>query len=364
MKGIVRPSLILDEKKCKANITRMAEKAERLRVDFRPHFKTHQSREVGNWFRQQGVNKITVSSLSMARYFADDGWDDITVAFPVNVLEHELINKLAGSIALNLLVESEESVQAINERINHSLNLFVKIDSGYHRTGISPASSERIDSILERIKLHKKHRFAGFLTHAGHSYKARSKQEIARVHAESLGVMHQIRRKYQDRFPEMIISVGDTPCCSVMEDFSGVDEIRPGNFVFYDVTQAVIGSCSLADVAVCMACPVVSKHPERSELIIYGGSVHFSKDSVAEQGVQTFGRIVKITDAGWELPAAMYVKSLSQEHGIVHATPAEQASIKEGDVLGILPVHSCLTADCMGGYIDLNGNPIDHFHYA
>ena len=47
----------------------MARKAKDNGLIFRPHFKTHQSIEIGEWFRESGVNKITVSSLTMANYF-------------------------------------------------------------------------------------------------------------------------------------------------------------------------------------------------------------------------------------------------------------------------------------------------------
>ena len=73
----------------------MAGKAHANRLVFRPHFKTHQSHLIGQWFREEGVTKITASSLSMAAYFAEDGWDDITVAFPVNIREMDTINELA-----------------------------------------------------------------------------------------------------------------------------------------------------------------------------------------------------------------------------------------------------------------------------
>ena len=56
---IIEPTLLLDEKKCQENINFMVQKAKRSNVIFRPHFKTHQSIEVGRWFRAQGVDKIT-----------------------------------------------------------------------------------------------------------------------------------------------------------------------------------------------------------------------------------------------------------------------------------------------------------------
>jgi len=101
-----RPTLLLDKEKCLHNIQKMKEKADKNGVKFRPHFKTHQSAEVGEWFRDAGVEAITVSSVTMARYFASHGWKDISIAFPVNFAEVDEINELAKTIRLNLLIES------------------------------------------------------------------------------------------------------------------------------------------------------------------------------------------------------------------------------------------------------------------
>ena len=70
----------------------MAAKAKNNNIIFRPHFKTHQSKKVGEWFREEGVDKITVSSVSMAKYFIEHNWKDITIAFPFNILEIDDIN--------------------------------------------------------------------------------------------------------------------------------------------------------------------------------------------------------------------------------------------------------------------------------
>lgn len=100
---ITVPTLVLDENKVRENIRRMAEKAKKAGVRLRPHTKTHQSAEIAGWYRDYGIDGITVSSLTMAEYFADHGWDDITVAFPANILEIETINRLGKKISLGLI---------------------------------------------------------------------------------------------------------------------------------------------------------------------------------------------------------------------------------------------------------------------
>ena len=110
---IKAPTLLLDKNRAQANLRRMAAKAAAQKVRFRPHFKTHQSAEIGEWFRAEGVTAITVSSMRMAAYFAAHGWEDILVAFPVNLREIEEIRTLSEQVHLGLLVESPESVERL-----------------------------------------------------------------------------------------------------------------------------------------------------------------------------------------------------------------------------------------------------------
>ena len=135
--GIEQPTLLLDKRKTVKNIDTMVSKAERNHTRLRPHFKTHQSAEVGEWFRKRGVDAITVSSVEMAEYFAESGWQDITIAFPVNPLQIRRINQLAARIStLNLLVGSAEMVAFLAQNLTSQATVWLKIDAGYHRTGL------------------------------------------------------------------------------------------------------------------------------------------------------------------------------------------------------------------------------------
>src|SRR5690606_1393659 len=100
-------------------------------ISFRPHFKTHQSVAIGEWFRAHDVDAITVSSVRMARYFADAGWQDITVAFPVNLRELPAINELARTARIGVLVDSAASVSALVAGAQHPLDLWLEVDTGY-----------------------------------------------------------------------------------------------------------------------------------------------------------------------------------------------------------------------------------------
>jgi D-serine deaminase-like pyridoxal phosphate-dependent protein len=360
---IVRPTLLLDEAKCKKNIQRMAEKARRYQLVFRPHFKTHQSATIGEWFRELGVERITVSSVTMAEYFARSGWTDILIAFPVNLLEIDQINNLNDRIDISLLLESKEAVEFLNINLRKQAGFYIKIDTGNHRTGIAWNDTKEIERILKEFDASKL-KFIGFLTHSGHTYQAKSRREIQEIHNDSVGKLNLLKSRFSRNAIIPILSVGDTPSCSIAENFEGIDEIRPGNFIFYDVTQYHLGSCEEEDIAVALACPVVAKHPDRNEFVIYGGAIHLSKEFITDfTGKRNYGQIVNLQPANWSNPIERaFVKSLSQEHGVIQTTKEHFKSIKIGDVIAILPVHSCLTSSQMKHYFTLNGKRLNKMH--
>ena len=148
MVNIKRPTIIIDKQICLSNINKMASKAKKSDVIFRPHFKTHQSPEVGEWFRQFGIDKICVSSVEMGILFAKHGWDNISIAFPFNPLQIVEINQLARGIKLQLLVESIEILNFLEKNLECKAGIFIEIDTGYHRSGVSFDEKERLDSMI------------------------------------------------------------------------------------------------------------------------------------------------------------------------------------------------------------------------
>ena len=356
--NIVKPTLLIDEAICKRNIRNMALKAKANNVSFEPHFKTHQSLGVGKWFKEVGVKHITVSSLGMAEYFSKDGWEEIKVAFPCNIRQIDLINDLASRIKLNVLVDNDVVIDKLANQLNHELGIYIELDSGKGRTGIDTKDFATIDKLVYKIRSINKFNFKGFYLHAGHSYGARGKSAINNIYQEAITALKQIRSSY----PDLEVCYGDTPTCSVIDHFESIDALSPGNFVFYDIMQEQIGSCSVADIGVAVACPIVSINHRNNQICIYGGGVHFAKDVVQIDGRNSFGKIVKISNDVWSKPIeGAYLKSVSQEHGLINMPNEEIGKWQVGDVIGILPIHSCMTADCLGEYHSLAGETLDHY---
>ena len=343
------PHLLIDEMQARVNIDLFVQKAARHKLLFRPHFKTHQSVQTGEWFREAGVNSITVSSLTMARKFAAAGWNNITLAFPLNIQEAEGYAQLAGEISLNVLFDNPAQVLAFREKLKHEAGYFIKIDAGYHRAGVLPQDTATLDQIISAAgpKLH----FKGFLNHAGQTYSAKSTEEILEIHRSNAETLHTLRQAYQDKFPGIITSTGDTPSCSLANDFRGIDEIRPGNFVYYDLMQLHLGSCTFEQIAAAVICPVVSVYPHRNEALIYGGAVHLSKETIENKdGTKIYGLAVPYVDGKWQAPQGDdYLVRLSQEHGILKTDSPWAKLLKPGDWVAVIPVHSCLAVTALIG---------------
>jgi D-serine deaminase-like pyridoxal phosphate-dependent protein len=358
---IHRPTLIIDRDCVQANIRRMAAKAASQGVRFRPHFKTHQSAVVGEWFRAEGVKAITVSSVEMAVYFAQYGWDDITIAFPVNPREIELICALARQIRLGLLVESAEMVDFLESQLDASADVWIKVDVGTHRTGLPWDHPAEFLPLLERLGRSKLLHLRGLLTHAGYTYKAENADGVCRLYRESVQRMLAVREALVAKgAPRLEISVGDTPGNTLCEEIGPVDEIRPGNFVFYDGQQLVAGVSRFEQVAGVVACPVVARHPDRREVVVYGGAIHFAKDTLLVNDRPVFGLICLPQGEHWgpPLPGA-YLVRLSQEHGIIELPLEAFDRVKVGDLLCVIPAHVCLTVSALRRYVTLEGEWIE-----
>ncbi|MEO1023504.1 MAG: alanine racemase [Bacteroidota bacterium] len=356
----MKPSLVIDSDIVTANINKMAEKCKRLGLEWRPHFKTHQSKTIGRWFRTFGVSGITVSSIEMARFFAEDGWTDITIAFPVDCSRMIELEALSEITQLTMITSSLKALEQLSEaHFKQRPHLLIEVDPMNGRSGVDIEDTSALEDLVDRASSLKTVVYKGFYAHAGQTYKGRSAEDVLAIVAPVLRRLHTLKA----RFPGSVICFGDTPSCSLTDDIDIATQTSPGNLVFYDWIQTRIGSCTPADIGIAMKCTVIELFPKRNQFLIHGGAIHFSKDAdVTEDGKPYYGVVAESKGNGWGNPLeGAFLSSISQEHGMVSCTKAYLETLNVGDEIFVLPIHSCLTADCMGGYIDLDGNQIDHF---
>jgi len=360
---IKTPSLLLDIERLRQNAVRVSEIATRNRVRLRPHIKTHKCIEVARIQTAGYGGAITVSTLAEARAFSKHGFSDITYAVPIEQGKFdEAIDILRSGVKLNLLTDDAGTVRLLDEAAGKAgvkFDVFLKIDCGTHRVGVEPHTAEAIEIprlLSDAANLH----FAGILTHAGHSYNAHSKEEIFEVAQHERDSMVELAERLRGQSIEVpTVSIGSTPTISCVDHLEGIDEIRPGNYIFYDAFQSTLGSCGLEDTALTVLAAVVHRDRTRRRIVVDAGAVALSKDRgpVGLDPACGYGHVLDIE--GNE--TGMRVTSLSQEHGEIEAGEWFER-FKVGDRLRILANHSCLTAAQHSHYhIVENGQIVDRW---
>ena len=359
------PVLILDRGRLMANIARMQAQAKKLGVSLRPHLKTAKSARVA----ELAVGKngpITVSTLAEAEYFAKAGFRDILYAVPMAPQKLDQVGALIrptndrGGVDLKIITDHPAVAQAAaaaGQRLGVTFRVMIKIDCGLGRAGLAPDS----DLLLPLAKALSQPgvELAGVLTHAGHSYGAKNVAEIERIaEEERVAVVTAAERLRAAGIACPIVSVGSTPTALFARDLTGVTEMRPGNFVFFDLFQAGLGTCAMEDIAVSVLATVVSHHPGRNHVLIDAGGLALSKDTGANRNVPGtgFGRVCRPDGA---LPLdGMNVHDVHQEHGLLggpDVPPVDFAAHPPGSRLRVLPNHSCMTGAMYDRYYVIDG---------
>jgi D-serine deaminase-like pyridoxal phosphate-dependent protein len=336
MSAAETPALLLHLDVVERNLAHMAERARRLGVALRPHIKTHKCVELAKRQLAHGAGGLTVSTLFEAEAFARAGFTDLTWAFPLDPTHIPHVRRIAEHATLRVVVDDLGTARALS---GTSLHVWLKVDCGYHRAGVDPASQYALE-VARELGAERGLTFDGILSHSGHAYRTRNQAEAAQVAEQERQVMvwfADLLRK--DGLPVRGISVGSTPAMAAVKDLTGVTEARPGNYIFYDRTMVLIGCCAPEDVGVTVLASVVSHQPGASHFVVDAGALSLSKD---------------LGPTHLDLPPAMgevlgaphlTVASVSQEHGIIRAAApaAIEGKFKVGEQLEIVPNHSCLT---------------------
>lgn len=346
------PALILDRGKLQANLDRMAAAVARHGVALRPHLKTAKSAAVARLAFGGGSGPITVSTLTEAEYFADHGFDDITLAAALTPAKLERAGAVARRIKVLTLVTDDAGVASAIAHHPAPFRAVVEIDSGERRSGVladSPALLEIARALGSK--------FIGVLTHGGHSYLARDLPSVRRIAEEERNAVVEATKRLRGAgLDGPVVSVGSTPTALHAERLEGVTEVRAGVYMFGDLFQAELGSNTHDQMALTVLSSVIGRRPKERKVVLDAGALALSKDRSTEKTAHDagFGLV-------WDLdgrPAfgRAVIERAYQEHGVVSGgrSPAfEELTI--GSKVRVAPNHACITAAAYTRYFVVDG---------
>jgi len=360
------PVLLLDRVRMGRNIQRVAERMEALGGMLRPHVKTHKCLAVTRAVVNRGpVRGLTVSTLQEARYFFDNGYDDILYAVGIVPNKLDRVEALVREgCRLTLTLDSvgmARQVAAEARRRELPLPFLIELDTDGHRSGVLPESPELL-AIGEVLDGSTHCELRGVMTHAGESYSCRTPEALlALARQERDRSVLAAERLRAAGLPSPVVSIGSTPTALAIDDLTGVTEVRAGVYVFFDLVMAGIGVCSLDDIALSVLVSVVGHQREREWAITDGGWMALSRDrGTANQAVDK-GYGLVLDRQGRQLEG-LIVASANQEHGIVARrdgkAPLPYEALPLGGLVRVLPNHACSTAAQYGEFLVMEGDQV------
>ncbi|WP_323796372.1 alanine racemase [Nisaea sp.] len=346
------PCLILDKSRVERNCARMSARAATLGVALRPHMKTGKSAEIakiataGQTDQTGKTGGVTVSTLAEAEYLFEHGFADIlyAVSIPPSKLDRAAALTARGA-DLKILIDSVEVAEAIAAHPGtHAV--MIEVDCGEHRTGVDH-DNDRLIAIARILDNSPRARLAGVMTHAGHSYRGRTPEDmqaVASVERDAAVAAAELIRA--DGIACPIVSVGSTPTALYADHLDGVTEMRPGVYTLGDLFQAGIGSHGIDDIASSVVASVISHNKARGTLILDAGGIALSKDrsteALGKDGDKGFGLLADL-ETGRPLHG-LTIRGTHQEHGEVHLPdPALFETLPIGARVRVLPNHVCMT---------------------
>ena len=351
------PTLLLDRTRLERNVARMRDKVRELGVALRPHVKTAKSIDVLRVLSGGDDMPITVSTLAEARYFFAHGVTDILYAVGIAPVKlPEVAELIRAGCKLRVILDTPEAAEAVRHFIDAEgvrIEALIEIDSDGHRAGVAPT-----DPLLIEIGRHLGDCLAGVMTHAGASYDCRTRDEFeAMAEQERALTVAAAERLRAAGLPCPIVSVGSTPTLHYAQRLDGVTEARAGVYVFGDLVQAELGTCSIDDIAIGVLSSVIGHNRHHGRVLIDAGFLALSRDrGTGEMPIDCgYGAVCDpLTGALFE---NVTVSSTNQEHGIVTSVSGaiDFDRFPIGSRVLVLPNHACATAAAHDRYFVTRG---------
>ncbi len=355
------PCLLIDEKRMEANLSRMSALSSGVQV--RPHIKTHKSTELAKRQLLLGAHGITVAKISEAETYVNGLFTDVRIAYPlIGKYQLECVATLSDKAHISFCIDSfvgAYRASSIFSKVGVEVDVLIEIDTGYGRCGVLHDHDDIIEIALKIRELDGLN-LCGILTHEGHAYDLDTKTIMAQTRDRMLDVAIRLHDALTIDPESFEISMGSTPSMSVFENNQKgpfqITEIRPGNYIFNDLTQVNLGVCSLDECALTVLSTVVSHHRTSlgtERFILDAGRKVLTSDLIADNN--EYGRILYNPRTRTAHPHARLV-GLSEEHG--WGTVHGGSTLSIGDQVQIIPNHACVVVNMVDHMFLINGSEV------
>ncbi len=327
------PAILIDLDIMDRNLEKLAGYSREHGLRVRPHTKTHKIPALARKQIELGATGLTVAKVGEAEIMLAAQPSDILVAFPtIGAKKLQRLMQVARQTAVTMSLDSLVVAQQLSEaaRGQHvEIGVLAEVDVGLGRVGVAPGPAllELIQGITRLPSL----RFDGIAFYPGQvkSLDAEGQQALKKIADLLENTLSDLDRA---GFTPRIVSGGSTPTLFHSHHLPGVNEVRPGTYIFNDRNTVLSGACALEDCAASILVTVVST-AKAGQMIVDGGSKTFSSDRPTAGSEVSFGHVV-------EEPQAVFAR-MNEEHGFVDIRKADRR-FEVADRIRIIPNHICV----------------------
>lgn len=344
------PALIVDLDVMERNLNRAAHYAREHDLRLRPHAKTHKSPALGRQQLDLGAAGLTVAKVSEAEVMLASGTPDLLVAYPViGRKKLDRLMQVAAQTKLTVSLDSPFAARQLSDAAREAqveVGVLAELDAGLGRMGVSPGADliELVRGITRLPWL----RWDGIAFYPGH-IKMMDDEGHQAIAGLSQLIGSVVRDLKHAGFTPRIVSGGSTPALFHSHQVAGLNEIRPGTYIFNDRNTMLMGACTLDDCAASIVTTVVST-AKKGQIIIDGGSKTFSSDRSATGTEVSFGLLP-------EAPEAVFTK-MNEEHGYVDVRRVKR-DFTIGDRVRVIPNHVCVAVNLHERIYGFRGDKVE-----
>src|ERR1700741_252885 len=344
------PAVVVDLDVMERNLSRVADYCRAHQLLLRPHTKSHKIPELAKRQIASGATGITVAKVGEAEVMLDAGIDDMLIVYPiVGADKTARLARIAERAKVNVSLDSEvaaHEIAAAATKHGTEIGILIEMDVGFGRWGLS--DERDLVALAQKITDLPALEFKGLMFFPGHFGVGPEERALLRAQVNEF-LERAITAFERAGVPLAVVSGGSTPTAYEGESFCGVNEVRPGTYIFNDRNTVAISAASLSDCALSVVVTVVST-AVAGRAIVDGGSKTFSYDRFQGADGSGFG-IVR------EDPAAE-VERFSEEHGHLNIERSERR-YRVGDRLSIIPNHVCTTVNMHDEVYGVRGDQVE-----
>src|SRR5215470_4288349 len=346
---VLTPALLIDRDRVQHNIATTLQLLGGDANRWRPHVKTAKLGYVMRMLVNAGVPQFKCATSLELSVACQAGAKDVLVAYPVIGANAARVRQIAGEnlgVALSVLVENESHVAQWR---GTSVSVFVDVNPGMNRTGVSEDSTEAILSLCQAI-VSSGLRFRGLHYYDGHLSKYGITERCTHAHRGYARLMHLVDALAAHRIQVPEVITAGTPAFPCSLSFPGFSNppfqhrVSPGTVVYCDTTSLAQLPPEYGYLPAVVVLTRVVSHPAPAMITCDAGHKSVSADAgVPTCTVLGHPELEPLTPSEEHLPMRV----------------AEGAAIPPiGELLYLVPRHVCTTVNNFDDAMMVSGGKV------